>query len=104
MQIRSKDKERAVINKFQSLVRCGKEYKVECMYEEAASVGFLSAYRARRIINEFYRGIISDEMIAFAKDNDYLKAKELIEVFAVKFNLCIRESRLILRYIKWKIK
>lgn len=95
----SEKREKIIINKFQSLLRSGKDYTNDYMYNEAANMVFMHAQSARRIINRFYQGVINHEMIDFVN-----KAKgkhiEKVNAFSDRFNVCERESRLIIRYIK----
>jgi len=94
-----KAKEVVLINKFQSLLRSGMDYDVESMYKEAAEVVYLSWYRARFIINRHYRGLISDEMFNYTQSLD-CPHKQKVVLFSEKFGTCIRESDLLIRYIR----
>lgn len=92
-------KEKAIINKFQSLLRSGMDYDVDSMYAEAGKAGFIAGPSAKRIINRYYQGVISGSMVDYfkllgGKHNDKVK------LFSGKFNVCEREARLIIRYIK----
>ena len=94
-------KERAVISTFQKLVRCGKDYDVDYMYGEAGKRAFLTQRGARNIINRYYQGVITAEMIRFVSEITGT-AEEKAEQFMRKFNVCKREAILIIPYIKRK--
>jgi hypothetical protein len=77
------------------------------MLSEAGSKVFIGTKAAEKIVNDHYRSIITDEMIDYLNiiryDSNYYVKKEKdkeVELFADKFNLCIREARLIIIYIK----
>ena len=95
----SETKERKVINKFQSLLRSGKDFDVESMYEEAGQTVCIVGRSAGRIVKKYYRGIVNQEMIVFVSGlrcSHYQK----IKLFSFEFDICERESRLLIRYIK----
>jgi len=94
------DKNNAVIERFQELLRSGKDYGVKYMYEEAAKIGFINSYTARKIVNKHYHSIISPDMIDFIY-NKRLSGEEEIKGFSDNFDLCRRESILIIRYIRY---
>jgi len=97
----SRTKEQRVIDKFQSLLRSGMDYDVNSMYEEAGESVCIAGVSARRIVNNYYKGIVSEEMIIFFRGLTCSHA-EKVELFSKKFETCERESRLLMRYIKWK--
>ena len=99
-----KKKEKAVISKFKSLLRCGMDYSVDHMYDEAGKKGFITGSSARTIINRHYRNQVTKEMIDCVKEincKDRVTTREK-RIFAEKFNVCMRESTLLIRYIKRK--
>ena len=97
-----KEKERRVINRFQRLLRSGKDYDVHSMYKEAGDAVCIVASTAQGIVNKYYRGLITQEMIEYVKYLDELcnSPADNILCFAEKFSVCERESRLLIRYIK----
>lgn len=94
-----KERHKVVINKFQELLRCGKDYSVMYMYEEAGKEVYMKGYSTVRVINRYYSEIITQEMIDFVS-NLTCKRKDEIEQFAKRFNVCTRESVLLIRYIR----
>ena len=93
------DKELAIVSRFQELLRSGKDYKVRYMYTESGKIAYITASAAKRIINNHYQRIVTDDMI------DLLRSlagrhQHKVRTFAKKYNLCERESRLLIRYIK----
>ena len=98
MSIR-KTKEQRVIDKFQSLLRSGKDYDVQSMYEEAGDSVCIVAVSAQRIINNYYKGILNQEMIDFVHSLNCTHA-EKVNLFSNRFSTCQRESRLLIRYAK----
>jgi len=94
-------KEQVLINKFQSLLRSGKDFDVESMCKEAGEHVFISLVTARQIINKYYRSLITKDMIGYIESLE-CKPIEQIDLFAEKFNVCVRESRLLIRYIKMR--
>ena len=95
----SQEKETRVINKFQSLLRSGKDFDVQSMYKESGETVCIAGRSAERIINSYYRGIVNQEMIVFVSGlrcSHYQK----IKLFSFEFDICERESRLLIRYIK----
>lgn len=110
------EKEKLVLCRFHQLLRSDKDYTTDYMYEEAGKKAFLSIKKAGDIVRKHYRSIISEEMINFVHEknksnemvNHYYAHKkstrtELVNLFSEKFNVCIRESRLIIRFI-WRVK
>lgn len=98
MSLRQK-RERIIINKFQSMLRSGFDYKVSAMYEEAGKLAFIQAETAKRTIRNYYKGLITQEMTVFVYRHN-CNPQKLIELFSNEFNVCLRESRLLIRYIK----
>ena len=94
-------KQQRVIETFQSLLRSGKDYSTEFMYETAGESVCVVGESARRIINKYYRGVVDQDMIDFIEYHN-CSPKKQIELFAEKFSICNRESRLIIRYIKMR--
>lgn len=93
-------KEKAVINRFHRLLRGGQDYNVDYMYDEAGKKAFLTRRGAREIINKYYRGIVTDKMKAFVDGLEGTSHSETFDLFAKEFNVCKRESILLIRYIK----
>jgi hypothetical protein len=94
-------KQERVINKFQSLLRSGMDYDVRSMYQEAGSTVCISIKSAERIVQRYYRGIVSQDMIDFVSRLNCPHTEE-IELFSNEFDICERESRLLIRYAKNK--
>lgn len=94
-----KERDKAIIDKFQSLLRSGMDYDVNSMYEEAGRVAFMTPEAARKIINRHYKSLLTDEMIEHMRSLTCAHS-EKVKCFAEKFSLCERESRLLIRYIK----
>lgn len=97
----TEEKNQAIISKFHALLRSGKDYKAHAMYKEAGKVGFVSWIQAKRIVQNYYRGVLTDAMVEFYQENK-CKMPEKIELFTVKFNVCAREARLLLGYASRK--
>jgi len=95
----SQAKETRVINKFQSLLRSGMDYDVDSMYEEAGNAVCIVGVSARRIVNNYYKGIINKEMLDFVKGLE-CSHPEKVKLFSKRFGTCERESRLLIRYVK----
>lgn len=93
-------KEKDVLKTFQKLLRCGKDYSTSSMYEESGNKCYLTAGSAGNIIRKHYQSIITDEMDIFVSNLNGTKHEERIKLFMEEFELCKRESRLIIRYIK----
>lgn len=94
-----KIRERTVVAKFQSLLRSGMDYSVDGMYAEAGEVVFIEPESVRRIVNSYYKDVITHDMIVYTKG---LKCNynDKITCFSRKFEVCSREARLMIRYIK----
>ena len=97
-------KEREVMRVFHSLLRSGKDYTTEYMYKEAGSNCFLSIRGTGEIVRRYYRNVIDTDMIMFIANRIEEKRSERIEQFAIAFDMCIRESALVMRYILGMIK
>jgi hypothetical protein len=96
------EKKALVLKNFQKLLRSGKDYTTESMYEEAGKPCFVSGKRAGEMIKDHYRLIISENMVnCFSSIKDKTRP-ERIDIFSKQFNLCRRESRLIIWYIMRK--
>lgn len=95
-------KRKVVISTFLCLLRSGKDYTTEHMYEEAAKKVFLSAKTAGDIVHSHYNDVITLPMHIFVAENSSLSHPKLIAIFGTEFGFCKRESRLIIRYIKRK--
>ena len=89
----------AVIDEFTTLLRSGKDYTTDYMYYEAGRLVYIEPESARRIINDHYKKVITPEMIRYYKSLDG-SHQEKIANMAKKYDICERESRLIIRYIK----
>lgn len=93
-------KEKDVLKAFHKLLRSGKDFSTESMYEEAGSKCYLTAGSAGNIIRKHYKSIITNEMKSFLSSMNGTKHEEKIRLFVKEFDFCKRESRLIIRYIK----
>jgi hypothetical protein len=93
-------KEKDVLRAFQKLLRSGKDYTTESMYEEAGRKCYLTAGSAGNIVRKHYHSVITDEMKSFVSQMNGAKHEEKIKLFMDEFDLCKRESRLLIRYIK----
>ena len=93
-------KEKDVLKTFHKLLRSGKDFSTESMYEEAGKSCYLTAGSAGNIIRKHYRFIITDEMKSFVSRVNGTKHEGKIKLFMKEFEFCKRESRLIIRYIK----
>jgi len=94
-------KQQRVVESFQSLLRSGMDYSTEYMYEVAGESVCIVGSSAKGIVRKYYRRIVNQEMIDFIECHN-CPPKKQIELFAEKFSICNRESRLIIRYIKMK--
>jgi aspartate 1-decarboxylase len=94
------EKEKDVLKVFQRLLRCGKDFSTSYIYGEAGAKCYLTAGSAGNIIRKHYRAIITSEMKTFVFNLNGTKHEEKVSMFVKEFNLCKRESRLIIRYIK----
>ena len=94
-----KERHKVAIIKFQKLLRSGKDYSVKYMYDEVGKVVYMQERAVQRIINYYYQEVITKEMIDFLHSLNCDRKKE-IEVFAQEFNVCTRESILLIRYIR----
>lgn len=100
MRRTTKSRNRRVVDRFCKLLRSGKDYSTQYMYSEAGAVGFVSAKTAGNIVRKHYNAVITVDMVGFLDtlvENVYF---ERVKAFAEEFKLCIRESRLIIRYIQ----
>lgn len=97
----NQEKETRIINKFQSLLRSGKDFDVSSMYKEAGETVCIAGVSAKRIVRDYYRGIVNKDMIEFVSGLDCSHSQK-IERFSIEFSMCERESRLLIRYIKRK--
>lgn len=98
-----KERDQVLISKFQSLLRSGKDYSVNAMYEEAGRKVFISHLRARDIINRYYKGVVSQDMIDYAESLE-CNHNGKVRLFSKKFKVCEREARLLIRYVQWRKK
>lgn len=96
------EKEKIVLKEFQRLLRSGKDFSTNSMYEDAGKKVFLEGETAGNIIRKHYREQIksNSEMVSFVAENKDLKIQFLMKVFSAKFKVCERESRLIIGYIR----
>jgi len=92
-------KERKVISEFHRLLRSGKDYTTSYMYAEAGKTCFLSRKHAGNIVRKYYNSLISKKMITFMNRLNGMIHEEKVSLFSKKFSVCIREARLIIRYI-----
>lgn len=93
-------KERKVLREFHRLLRSGKDFSTSYMYKEAGGVGFLSAKTAGNIVRKHYQKAINSEMSEFIAALGDTQHDVVIDLFSKRFNVCMRESRLMIRYIK----
>lgn len=96
----TKQKEKKVIQTFHKLLRSGKDYTTKWMYGEAGRPCFLTADSAGNLIRKYYKNTITEEMIEYLPKLNHLSHESAICQFAIHFDLCNRESRLIIRYIR----
>lgn len=95
----TKERHKIVLDKFQDLLRSGKDYTVQHMYSEAAKEVTFEGVSIQQIINKHYNESITQEMIDYIK-NLTCPRKEEIQSFSEKFKVCRRESILLIRYIR----
>ena len=95
----NQEKQTRVINKFQSLLRSGMDFDVSSMYEAAGQTVCITGVSARRIVNNYYKGIVNQEMIEYVTELNCAHS-EKVKLFSEKFGMCDREGRLLIRYIK----
>lgn len=93
------ERNKVVIAKFQELLRSGKDYSVESMYNEAGRIVYIKGISVKSIIQNHYKKVITQEMIDYLNDIKCCREDE-IESFSDKFNVCRRESILLIRYIR----
>jgi len=91
-------KERRVIREFHKQLRSGKDLDTNSMYEEAGSKCFLSGKQAGNIVRMYYKEKIDENMTNFV-ENLQVEHQTKVEIFSSTFQLCPRESRLIINYI-----
>nr|WP_319265261.1 hypothetical protein [uncultured Draconibacterium sp.] len=96
----TKQKEKKVLSVFHRLLRSGPDFSTSYMYEEAGRAGFLSAKSAGDIVRKHYQQEITEEMRLFVHDLGDMAHDIKIDLFAKRFGVCIRESRLMIRYIR----
>jgi hypothetical protein len=96
----TKLKEQKVLKVFHRLLRSGQDFSTSYMYEEAGKSCFLAAKSAGDIVRKHYQEKITDEMQMFVNDLDDMPHDVKVNLFAERFSLCVRESRLIIRYIR----
>ena len=94
-----KERHKIAVERFQELLRSGKDYTVEHMYSEVGKAVYIKSSSVPKIIRKYYQQIISPEMICFITTSEYSR-KEEIDQFSVKFGVCKRESILLIRYIR----
>lgn len=94
-----KERHKKVLDKFQELLRSGKDYSVKYMYEEAGKAVYIDGRSVEKIVNTHYNSIITDAMVGFLHSLDCPRVEE-IKRFSKEFNVCRRESILIIRYIR----
>jgi hypothetical protein len=94
-----KERHKVAINKFIELLRSGKDYGVDHMYSEAGKVSYISFKSVERVVNKYYGEVITQDMINFV-NRFSCSREESIKQFSEKFNVCRRESILLIRYIR----
>lgn len=97
------ERDEAIINKFLSLLRSGMDYDVKSMYAESGRIAYVGHELSKVIINNYYKKKITSDMREFVES---LKCKHIdkIRLFSNKFDVCQRESRLMIRYIRRSCK
>jgi hypothetical protein len=95
-------KRKVVISTFLCLLRSGRDYTTDYMYEESAKKVFLSPKTAGDIIRSHYNDVITLPMHIFVAANSSCSHNKLVADFGKEFGMCKRESRLVIRYIKRK--
>lgn len=88
-----------IITKFQDLLRDGSDKDAISMYQEVGDCFYLSADRVRHIISEYYRGLVTENMLSYYNALNCL-FPEKVDRFGAEFNLCKRESRFVIHYVK----
>lgn len=96
---KKKERDSEIIKSFEKLLRSGKDYTVNYMYNEAGKVFFLSYKTVETIINNHYRDLITQDMKDFVVSLS-CNSKEKVSRFSERFGLCKREAMLFIRYIK----
>lgn len=98
------EKEAIILKEFHRLLRSKKEYITPFMYSEAGKkcIPWLAEQTAGAIVRKHYRELLKSnpDMTEFTKQNGNLKFSILMKDFAKKFNVCEREARLIIGYIR----
>lgn len=93
-------KEKVIIREFHRLLRSGKDYSTESMYEEVGKKYFIEGGTVGAIIRRHYREQITEEMRIFVQANNNPCFDTLLKLFCFEFGLCKREGRLILGYLR----
>lgn len=96
----TKLKEKKVLSEFQRLLRSGKDFSTRYMYEEAGNQVYIGSKHAGDIVRKHYQEKITDEMQSFVHDLGDMAHDVKVNLFAERFSMCTRESRLIIRYIR----
>jgi hypothetical protein len=94
-----KERHKKIIEKFQELLRSGKDYTVNSMCHEAGKVVYIEGESVKKIINRHYQQIINQEMVDFLNNLECNRQEE-IKQFSEKFDVCRRESILLIRYLR----
>ena len=98
------EKERIIMKEFHRLLRSKKEYITTFMYSEAGKqcIPFLAEQTVGAIVRKHYRELLKNnpEMTEFVVLYGNMKFCDLMKDFAKKFNVCEREARLIIGYIR----
>ncbi|MEN6621972.1 MAG: hypothetical protein ABFD50_10530 [Smithella sp.] len=93
-------KHRIVVREFLKLVRSGKDYTTESMYREVADkLNFIEAKTVGNVIREHYKNMITGDMKEFLENMEGNPHETKIQQFSVRYNVCTRESRLMIRYM-----
>jgi hypothetical protein len=93
-------KEKDVLKAFQKLLRCGMDLSTDSMYEDVGKKFYLTAGSAGNIVRKHYNSKITNEMKNFVSQMNGSKHEEKIRLFVKEFNMCKREARLLVRYVK----
>ena len=92
------------MKEFHRLLHSTKEYTAPYMYSEAGKkcIPWLAEQTVGAFVRKHYRELLKNnpEMTEFVIQNGNLKFSILMKGFAKTFNVCEREARLIIGYIR----
>jgi hypothetical protein len=95
----TKLKEQKLLCEFHKLLRGGKDYGVDYMYQQAGKKVFLSSRQTQDIIRQHYNEKITIKMFAFLELFGDKPHEDKVQRFSKHFKMCEREGRLIINYI-----